>query len=70
MALQISATPILTGEEAVRFWKKVKEQENIPVILKSSPKIHESIKYVRERLNRESSGGAEPVNGPVADPVR
>lgn len=48
MALPIAATPVLTGEDAIKFSKTIAQDLKRPVRLVETPKLAEGLELVRK----------------------
>ena len=52
MSLPITPTPTLTGQDALDFIDKVKEQEDIPAYLIPTPKLDLAVKKMRLEIRK------------------
>jgi len=65
MALEISPTPILCGQDATTFLRNVEARAGNKIVLKSSSKIHESIKcalIIRGQSNNPRNAAIDKVS--------
>jgi hypothetical protein len=54
MSLPIEATPILEGEDAEKFFAKIKEDLKTPTSLIPTPKLEQAKKIIKEKRDKIS----------------
>lgn len=54
MPLPIEATPILEGEDAEKFYDRIKEDLKTPTFLVPTPKLEQAKKLIKEKRDKIS----------------